>query len=207
MNRLRTALVAALTAVSFVACSDAPKEVAFPKEPEKPPEAVTGRKAFYSMYPMARMWASDIQGLRLSSIRLDKFKVQEGKSGAWEATFVSPSRSKQRSYTYSVIEAGGNLHKGTFEGFEESYSPTSGSAGPWPIQAFKIDSDQAWKTAAAKSTAYMAKFPGKPMFFLLEMTSRAPNLVWRVVWADSVSTSDYSVYIDAVTGDFLEKMR
>jgi len=53
----------------------------------------------------------------------------------------------------------------------------------------------------------MAKFPNKPMFFLLEMTSRAPDLSWRVVWADSVSNSDYSVYVDAVTGDFLEKMR
>jgi hypothetical protein len=207
MLQLRAAIVAALAAVSFIACSDAPKETAQPKEPEKPPEAVTGRKAFYLMYPTAHMWATDVQGLRLSSIRLDKYKVTEGKAGAWEATFVSPSRGKQRSYTYSVVEAGGNLHKGVFEGFEENYTPSTGGATPWPIQALRTDSDEAWKTAAAKSVDYIKKFPDKPMFFLLEQTSRAPDLTWRVVWADNVSGSDYSVYVDAVTGAFLEKMR
>ncbi len=205
MLRLLAALVAALTAVSFIACSEAPKEAEKPKEPVKPPEAVTARKAFYLMYPMAHMWAPDLQGLRVTSIRLDQYKVAEGKAGAWEATFVSPSRAKQRSYTYSIVEAGGNLHKGVFEGFEESFSP--GGATPWPIQALKVDSDQAWKTAAAKSEEYMKKFPDKPMFFLLEQTSRAPDLTWRVVWAENVSMSDYSVYVDAVTGAFLEKMR
>jgi len=184
-------------------CSDPPKKAA---EPEKPAKPVTGRYAFFQMYGSARLWAPDVQGLRLSSITLPQVKNEPGKYGAWEATFVSPEKQMSRTFTYSVIEGEGNLHKGIFSGLQESYRQT-GQAAPWLIQALKIDSDQAYEDAAKKSADYMKKNPDKPIYFLLEQISRFPDLSWRVVWGESISTSNYSVFVDATTGEILEKTR
>ena len=159
------------------------------------------------MYPTARMWANDVQALRLSSIRMDGVKDEPGKAGAWEATFISPSKLKSKTFTYSVVEGSGNLHKDVFAGFEEDFRNPRGQSAPWVIPAFKIDSDEALATALKKSADYVKKNPGKPMFYLLEQTPRYPDLAWRIVWGDSVSTSNYSVYVDATTGEYLETMR
>ena len=153
------------------------------------------------------MWANDVQALRLSSIRMDGVKDEPGKAGAWEATFISPSKLKSKTFTYSVVEGSGNLHKDVFSGFEEDYRNPRGQAAPWVIPAFKIDSDEALATALKKSADYVKKNPGKPMFYLLEQTPRYPDLAWRIVWGESVSTSNYSVYVDATTGEYLETMR
>ena len=206
MTSLRAGILFGFAAVFFAGCSSAPEEVQ-KKAPEPPPEAISGRTAFYKMYPSARMWATDVQALRLSSMRMDGVKDEPGKAGAWEATFISPSRMKSKTFTYSVVEGPGNLHKGTFAGFEEDYRGPRGQAIPWVIPAFKIDSTDAYATALKKSADYVKKNPDRPMFYLLEQTPRFPDLVWRIVWGDSVSTSNYSVYVDATTGDYLETMR
>ncbi len=182
-------------------CSEAPKTEAA-KQPEKVPEPVTGRQAFQMMYPQARRWAADAQPFQLQSIRLSQVKSNKGKAGAWQAIFVSPSQSKSRTYTYSVVEAEGNLHEGVFGSIEESYS-TQAAASPFEIAAIRIDSDQAYDTAAQKSQEYIQKNPGKPITFLLEQTKRYPDVTWRVIWGESVGTSDYSVFVDATTGAFL----
>lgn len=178
------------------------------KEPEKPPEPVSGRFAFHRMYAVARQWGgSDVQALSLSSINLPEVKSADGKAGAWRATFVTPSRGRQRTYTYSVIEAGGNLHKDVFAGLEEGYAGPRGQASPFLIAALKTDSDAAWKTASGKSAEYMKKNPDKPITFVLELTRRFPNPAWRVIWGESAGTSNYSVFVDASTGHYLETMR
>src|SRR5438876_151399 len=42
----------------------------------------------------------------------------------------------------------------------------------------------------------------------LRMTSiHLPDLTWRVIWGDSVGTSNFSVFVDATTGEYLETMR
>jgi len=185
-----------------IACSEAPKEAA-KKEPPKPPEPVTGQKAFHQMYIMARQWAPDIQGLQCMSINLPEVKSVDGKYGAWQCSFVSPSRSKLKTFTYSVIEAGGNLHKGVFALQEESFSGTRGQAKPWNTQALRIDSDEAYQTAVKKSADYIKKNPTMPVSFLLETTPRFPNTVWRVIWGESVNTSNYSIFVDASTGEYV----
>lgn len=185
-----------------VACSQAPQE-AKKKEPPKPPEPVTGQKAFHQMYIMARQWSPDIQGLQCMSINLPEVKSSEGKYGAWQCSFVAPSRSKLKTFTYSVIEAGGNLHKGVFALQEESFSGTRGQAKPWNTQALRIDTDEAYQTAIKKSADYLKKNPNMPVSFLLETTPRFPNTVWRVIWGESVNTSNYSIFVDASTGDYV----
>jgi hypothetical protein len=188
--------------VLLSACSDAPKAEKA-KQPEKPPEPVTGRQAFQKMYPAARNWVIDASPLRLRIVRLSA-KPEKGKADAWEAVFVSQSLGKSKTFTYSIVEAEGNLHQGVFAGLEEGYSP-QGAASPFPIAAIKIDSDQAYDAAAEKSADYIKKNPDKPISYLLEHTRRFPDLTWRVIWGESVSTSDYSIFVDATTGTFLEK--
>jgi hypothetical protein len=138
---------------------------------------------------------------------MEGVKDEPGKSGAWEATFVSPSKQKSKTFTYSVVEGPGNLHKDVFAGLDEDYRSPRGQATPWVIPAFKVDSDEAYATALKKSADYMKKNPDKPMFYLLEQTPRYPDLAWRLVWGESVSSSNYSVYVDATTGEYLETMR
>jgi len=186
------------------ACSDAPK-TATQKEPPKPPEALTGRQAFQRMYPQARGWAPDAQPLQIASLNLAQLKTDAGKAGAWQVIFVSPSRGKAKTYTYSALEGDGNLHEGVFGGLEEDYT-ARGDSSPFQIAAIKVDSDEAYKTAAEKSAEYLNKNPDKPVMFLMELTKRFPDVTWRVVWGASVGTSDYSVFVDGSTGQYLERM-
>src|SRR5258708_25633834 len=78
------------------------------KEPVKPPEPVTGRQAFQSIFRSARAWALDAAPLQLRSIDLPQVKSENGRAGAWEATFVSTSTGRSKVYTYSTVEAEGN---------------------------------------------------------------------------------------------------
>ncbi|HEX4595142.1 MAG TPA: hypothetical protein VH157_12745 [Bryobacteraceae bacterium] len=187
------------------ACSEAPK-TAEKKAPEKPPEPLTGRQAFQMMYPQARGWAPDAQPLELRSINLSQVPPEKGKAGGWQAIFVSPSLGKSRVYTYSAVEAEGNLHQGVFGGIAEDYAAGRGATSPFLPAALKIDTDEAYNTAAEKSQDYIKKNPGKVISYLLEANKRFPDPTWRVIWGDSVSSSDYSVFIDATTGMLLEKM-
>jgi len=184
-------------------CSDAPKP-ATQKEPPKPPEALTGRQAFQRMYPQARGWAPDAQPLQIQSLNLTQVKTENGKAGAWQVIFISPARGKAKTYSYSAVEAD-NLHEGVFGGIEEDYT-ARGDSSPFQIAAIKVDSDEAYKTAAAQSAPYLKKNPDKPVIFLMELTKRFPDVTWRVVWGSTVGTSDYSVFVDGSTGQYLERM-
>jgi hypothetical protein len=197
-------------AMLFSACSQTPEKAAESKAPEPPPEPVTGKAVFYQMYAAARAWAPDLQPLRMTSLNLAQVKAVPGKAAAWQVTFVSPQRHAAKSYTYSVIEAEGNLHKGVFAGLEEGWSGPRGVAKPFDIQALKIDSDAAYETAmkkGKKAEEYSKAHPELNISFLLEQTSKFPDLTWRVIWGESVGTSNYSVFVDATTGEYLETMR
>ena len=213
LNRMRRHIRSApLLAFALLAsCSEAPqKKAETPKEPPKPAEPVSGSSAFFQMFAAARGWAADLEPLRLTSIHLPEVKREPGKAAAWQATFVSARLKRARSYTYSVIEAPGNLHKGVFAGLDESWTGPKGPSRPFLIQALKVDSIAAYETALKKGKAaaeYSRKFPDKNIAFLLEQTNRFPTLTWRVIWGESVGTSNYSVFIDASSGNYLETMR
>jgi hypothetical protein len=187
-------------------CSDSPKTVAEKKEPPKQLEPLTGRQAFQQMYIGARQWAPDCQPLKLNNIPLAEVKAPNGRSGAWQCVFVSQSLGKVKTYSWSAIEAEGNLHKGVFAGQEERYSP-SRQDQPFLIAAIRTDTDEAYTEAAAKAEDYLKKNPDKPVNFALEQTPRFPDLAWRIFWGESISTSEYTVFVDATTGKFLERIR
>lgn len=174
------------------------------KAAQKPAEPVTGRQALQQMYIAARGWAADIQPIKLTSMLLQDVKAEPGKAGAWQVMFVSATQAKARSYTYSVVESEGNLHQGVFPGSDQSWSGSSGMTKPFPMAAIKIDSDQAYQTALKKAVDYDKKNPGKPITFLLEANDKFPDVSWRVIWGESAGTSNFSIFVDASTGLYLE---
>jgi hypothetical protein len=206
MKAFRPAVIPALIPLLFLtACSDSPQPSAEKKA--KPAEPVTGLTAMYQMYNMGRQWAPDLQVLRVRSIRLAEVESTGGKSGAWEATFVSPSRSAARTYTYSVVEAPGNLHQGVFGGLEEGYSGPRGQERPFPINVVRTDTDKTYEIALKKGDYYAKEHPKMPISFLLELTPRHTDPVWRVVWGESVATSGFSILIDSATGEHVQTLR
>lgn len=201
---MRTLGVVFAAALVFTGCSSAPKETAKKKEePKAAPEPITGRNAFFKVYVTARSWAPDVQCLSVTSIPLSELKAEPGKSGAWQITVASPSKLRKRTYTWSAIEAAGNLHQGVFAGAEEPFT-ASAKAKPFLIAALKTDTDAAWKVAEEKSADYIKKNPDTRINFLLEYGEKHPNPAWRVIWGDSVGTSGRSVFVDATQGTYLE---
>jgi len=204
MKRLSCVILPLSALLLAVACSEAPRKET-KKEPPKPVEPVSGRHAFYQMYGTARSWAQDLQALQMQSITLDDVKAKDGKYPAWRVTFVSDSRRSAKTYTYSVVTAQG-LNKGIFGGNEESYSGPRGQNAAFPMQALKTDSDAAFETAGKKGADYSKKNPNKPITMVLESIKLFPNPVWRVLWGESVGTSNFSIYVDASTGEYLQTM-
>jgi hypothetical protein len=199
-----TLFSAAALLLVLAGCSTAPPPPQ-KKTEEKPAEPVTGRQALQQMSIAARGWAGDIEPIKVTCILLPEVKAEPGKAPAWQAIFVSASQGKARSYTYSVVESEGNLHKGVFAGLDENWS-ASGEAKPFPMAAIKVDSDQAYQTALKQGAEYDKKNPGKPIIFLLEANKKFPDVSWRVIWGESVGTSAFSVFVDASTGQYLETM-
>jgi hypothetical protein len=187
------------------ACSNAPTETKV-KEPEKPPAPITAQQAFRYTFPAARAWADDSQPLRIRSIGLPDVPLEAGKAGAWEITYVSASQQGAKIYTWSAIEAPGPLHKGVFGGKAQAWSGPSGQEKPFEASAFHIDTPAALVTAMPEAKAYLAK-PGTkpPVNFLLELTPRFPDAVWRVMWGESASSAAYTVFVDAATGQVVGK--
>jgi len=199
-------LVGCLASLLLIGCSEPPKPVA-KKESEKPAEPVSGQSALFKMYQVARAsWSGDAQVLKLNSIHLADVPAAAGKAGAWQATFTSTSLGKTRTYTFSVVEQEGNLHKGVFSLGEEAWSGHLGVNSAFDIRGVSIDSDAAYKTADAKAEDYDKQNPGMPISFQLEKIDKFTNPVWRVVWGESVGTSSFSIYVDASMGQYLEKM-
>jgi hypothetical protein len=193
---------------TLTSCSEpSKKDTQDVKPPTTPPTPVTGRFAFQRMYIQARTWAPDAEPLRLLSFNLKEVSSEGGKCGAWQATFVSPARSKALTYTYSVVESPGNVHEGAFAGREESWSGPRGQEHPFLQQALRIDSDEAFEAAAKVSIDYLKKNPKMSVLFLLELTPRFPNPTWRVLWGETIGASDYSVFVDASTGRVLQSVR
>ena len=204
--RMRTSLflVSGALALALTSCSESPAPTA-KKEAEKPPEPVTGLSGLFKMYQVARTMGTDVKILKMSSMAISEVpNVPRGKAAAWEATFVSPEKSLAKSFTYSIIElAGQNLHKGVFAQGDEGYN---GRGNPIAIADVKIDTDAAYETALKQAGDYDAKNPGKPITILLEKVPKHSNPVWRIVWGESVGTSNFSIYVDAFTGEFKEKL-
>ncbi|MDR3701961.1 MAG: hypothetical protein P4L56_20090 [Candidatus Sulfopaludibacter sp.] len=191
----------------LTACSEQPATTQ-KKEPEKPPEPVTGLSALYKMYQVARTWDPRADVLKMESMHSPDIPETPGKAGIWGATFVSPTQGRSHSYTFSLIEQMPSLHKGVFQVADEVYAGPKGVTSSFLIAAVKTDTDAAYQTAKLqpKAIEYDKKFPGKVITILLEKNNRFPDPVWRVVWGESTGTANFSIFVDATSGGFLEIM-
>ncbi|MEW5976780.1 MAG: hypothetical protein AB1898_13335 [Acidobacteriota bacterium] len=193
-----------LSLLALLSCSEPATNE--PSAPPPPPEPVTARFAFQRMYIQARTWAPDVQPLRISNMNLNEVPSEAGKCAAWRATFVSNRLKRSRTYTFSVVESPGNAYEGVLPGPEQSWSGPTGQALPFPPQMLKVDSDEAYSTAVKRSSAFVKENPDKPVHFLLEFTPRFPNLTWRVIWGDTLGSSDHSIFVDSSTGKYLQTL-
>ena len=175
--------------------------------PGPPPEPVTARFAFQRMSIQARVWAPDAQPLRLSSANLKEVTSASGKYPAWRGTFVSAQLKKARSFSYSVVDSPGNVREGVLRGPEETWSGPTGQAQPFPQEMLKIDSDEAYATAAKESREFLKKNPDIPVHFLLEFTPRFPLPAWRVFWGQTLGSSQYTVFVDCTSGKYLQTLQ
>jgi len=203
---MKTLLTIVAAGLLLAGCSEQPAPPAAAKKEEARPEPVTGQSALFKMYQVARTWAPDAAVLKLDSVRVDGVPDQPGKSAGWEAVFTSAQKASAHSFTWYAVDQEPTIHKGVFAGSEEAYSGARGATAPFPIADVKIDTDAALATAKGKEEAYEKKNPGQPVMYLLEKSSRFPNPAWRVIWGESVSTSGFSVFVDASAGTFLEVM-
>jgi len=187
------------------ACSETPTETKV-KEPEKPPAPITAQQAFRYTYPAARAWAGDSLPLRIRTINLTDVPSESGKAGAWELTYVSPSQQSARIYTWSAIEAPGNIHKDVFAGKPQTWSPTGGQEKPFPASLFRIDTPEVLQTGITGAKTFLDKAGDKPPINLvLEFTARFPNPVWLVLWGETAGLAKYTVFVDAATGQVVGK--
>ena len=206
MNKTSLALAGALATLLSCFDSSSPSEKArHDKGEKKVVEPVSGQNAYYKMYGAAKAWAPDIQGFRCEPVRLTELPEKDGRFPAWKCTFVSESKRAKKTYSYSVIAAEG-IFKDVFGGHDESYSGPTGQNVPFPILALKTDSDAAIKTAQGQSAAYMKKNPDLPLTPVLEKTKEIGNAAWRIYWGNP-ATSNYSVLVDATTGEYVRTMR
>jgi hypothetical protein len=193
---MKSPLLIAAAFSLLVSCS----EPTLPKKAEKPPEAVTGRHALQQMFVAARTWAQDLQIASMTSMHFSQVKDSPGKAGGWQVVFVSPSLKESRTYTWAAAEISNSIHEGIRD---ERPNGWSGNGQTFPIDAVKIDSDDAYKVALDKVGKYAKEHPDMVITYLLEMNPRFPDAAWRIVWGENVSTSSDSVLVDAATGQYM----
>lgn len=197
-------LIPLFAALLLAACASAPEKKA-EKAPEPPAEAVGAQKGFFRTFPSARTWSPDVMPIRIESVAIPEVKNGEGKYGAWRITYVSTAKSKSKVFTYSVAESPGNVYKDVFSPLEERWGGPGGSALPFRMEAFKVESDKAYATAIEKIKPYLAKNTGKKPNVLIEWNKRFSQPTYRFYWGDSLATAEQTVYVDIATGEFVSK--
>src|SRR5215469_3893853 len=150
--------VFAVSALALAACSSGPATpVAAAKTdadtakqaPAGPPEAIAAKDAYWKMYTLAHSWAADITPVGLKSGEVNGVKNADGKAGVWKAVFASPSKRSMRTLVYAVADQPPDITKGVTAELAEPWAGPTREVMTFQSDDFKIDSDAAFKTAAA----------------------------------------------------------
>jgi hypothetical protein len=208
---MKAALVVAVLALT--ACSSEPAKTteaktdtdAVKKAPAGPPEPVLAKTAFYEMYTPAHAWAADLVPISLKSGEVAGVKNSEGKAGVWIAVFGSPSQRMARTYTYSVAEELPTIAKGVKAESPEAWAGPTTAVMTFQTSDFTIDSDAAYKAAAAKAADWL-KDPEnatKPVSLSLGAAARFPAPVWYILFGNT--KSGFVALVSATTGNIIAK--
>jgi len=168
--------------------------------PAAPPEMVTAKTAFWPMYKSAQAWSSDAVAIKVSPASVPGFSNDAGKAAEWQATFGSPSKHQYRVFSYAITTVLPDVHKGTTADMAMPWAGQTRDAMPIDTTVFNVDSDAAYKTAAAEATVWLAKNPGKPPTSLdLGSTFALHAPVWYIAWG--TKTDGYIALVNADTGE------
>jgi hypothetical protein len=172
--------------------------------PAGPAALVTAKKAFNPMYTSAIKWAPDVVLLSINPKEVTGFTNGEGKAAMWEAAFASPSLHKYRVDNYAIVTVLPSIHKGGTAGLPMPWSGATRDVMPVEISSFTVDSDTAYKAAAAEAVDWRKKNPDKKLSTIaLGNTYKFQTPVWYVLWGDP-KTGGYVAYVDANSGKVLK---
>ena len=157
------------------------------------------------MYTPAHAWAADLVPIGLKSGEVAGVKNADGKAGVWTAIFASPSKRASRTYVYSVADQLPDITKGAkAEGIESWAGPTA-AIMPFQTGDFAVDSEAAYKAAAAKAADWLKNKDNaaKPIYLSLGAASRFPVPVWYVLFGSE--KAGFYELVNASTGDVITK--
>ena len=198
----------AVTVLLFVGCNQsatpAASDTSTAAAPVGPPALVTAKTAFNAMYTSAFKWAPDVVLLSINPKDVTGFTNADGKAAMWEAAFASPSLHKYRVDDYAIVTVLPSIHKGGTAGLPMQWGGPSRDVMPVEISSFTVDSDTAYKAAAADAADWLKKNPDKKLTTIaLGSTFRFQMPVWYVLWGDP-KTAGYVAYVDATNGKVLK---
>jgi hypothetical protein len=198
----------AVTVLLFVGCNQsatpAASDTSTAAAPVGPPALVTAKTAFNAMYTSAFKWAPDVVLLSINPKDVTGFTNADGKAAMWEAAFASPSLHKYRVDDYAIVTVLPSIHKGGTAGLPMQWGGPSRDVMPVEISSFTVDSDTAYKAAAADAADWLKKNPDKKLTTIaLGSTFRFQMPVWYVLWGDP-KTGGYVAYVDATNGKVLK---
>ena len=208
MHRIPSIVVLLLVALFMAACSEAPKttETEQPKPAAGPSGPVTGKVAYWEIYKSAYSWAKDAVPLKLESKSVPGIKNEAGNAAIWNATFGSASRHEAIDITYAVAPLPPDIVKGINVGHGIPWAGPTHDVMPFQGSDIAVDSDAAYKTAAAKGEAWLKAHPDKPVSFLL---GNNPNSfatpVWYVMWGDK--KDGYFMFVSSKTGEIAKRVK
>lgn len=178
-----------------------------PAEPPPPPEPISAQRALTFAFGKARSKAQDLDIFSISNLNLASVPSAEGKAGAWQFRFLSRSQSTIYNVRYAVADELPSFREGAWDAGSQGYSPQGSRAKPFTLQALRCDSTTAYEIAVENAKDYLKKEVVPPVHFLLELTDMYALPTWRVYWGNSLSTAEYSVYVDANQSKFVMKSK
>lgn len=174
--------------------------------PAGPPEMVTAKTAFWPMVKSAQVWASDAEPMKVAPKDVQGFTNDGGKAAMWQVTFGSPSKHQFRVYSYAITSVPPDVQKGVTAGLAQPWGGQTRDDMPIDTTMFTIDSDAAYKTAAAEAAVWITKNPGKPPTSLeLGCTYALHAPVWYIAWGNK--TNGYIALVNASTGEMFKSRK
>jgi hypothetical protein len=206
--------VLAVAAIGLAACSSDTANTTATKTdagaaakqaPAGPPEPVAAKAAFWQMYTPAHAWAGDLVPISLKSGEVAGVKNADGKAGVWTAIFGSPSQHAARTYVYSVADQLPDITKGVKAQLAEAWRGPTAAVMTFQTGDFTIDSEAAYKAAAAKAADWLKEKDNatKPVSLSLGAASRFPAPVWVILFG--TSKLGFLTVVNASTGTLMTK--
>jgi len=208
MRRILSLVVLLIAALFLAACSKSPKSAPTQPstQPAEPSGPVSGKTAFWAMYKSAYAWSKDAVPLKLESKTLTGIKNEAGSAAMWSATFGSASQREAIEISYAVAAQPPDIVKGVNVGHPISWAGPTRDVAPFQGSDIAIDSDAAYKTAAATAQYWLKDHPDKEATFLLGNNPTVfATPVWYVLWGDK--KSGYRAFVNAKTGELAKTLK